>query len=186
MGDWFRGLLLASPRNRSLDVQRLFFELERRVPVDFLDDELFFEDVRFDEPPDRLLLFRPVDFREVLPDDFRDPDLPELDLRALDFFDVDLRGVDFFDEDRLEEDFFELDFDEDFFAAGFFDDDFLLPDLLPDDFFEDDFLDDDFFEDDFFDEPPDELPELFVRPSSERCLFTVRAAISFARFVDLP
>ena len=53
---------------------------------------------------------------------------------------------------------------------------------------EDFFFDELFFDpEDFFFDPEDFFfEELFVRPSSARCLFTVRAAISFARFVERP
>jgi hypothetical protein len=49
---------------------------------------------------------------------------------------------------------------------------------------EEDFLLEDFFELAFFD--PDFLLEVFVRPSEARRLFTVAAAIDFARFVERP
>jgi hypothetical protein len=75
-----------------------------------------------------------------------------------------------------------------FFLADFrepvdFREDFFEP---PEDFFEDDFFEppEDLRDDDFFD--PDFFEPLFVRPSSDRCLFTVAAAICLARLLDLP
>lgn len=75
----------------------------------------------------------------------------------------------FFDELFRDEDFFELDFfdPEDFREA----EDFFEPDVR--------FFDELFFDELFFD-------DVFVLPSAARSLFTVRAAISFARFVDRP
>jgi hypothetical protein len=94
-------------------------------------------------------------------------DEPFDELRDDDFPDLERPEVDFFEPEDLDDDFFE----EDVFFAD-------------DDFFEPDFFEPEDFEDDFFDAPFEEAD--FVRPSSERCLFTVAAAICFALPVDRP
>lgn len=127
----------------------------------------------FFEPEDFEPLFFALDvLRELeapLLVDFRDP--PDF---VLLFFPVDLRDfVDFeelfFAPEDLRElaDFDELFFDEVLREPPDFDELFFAPDDSPE--LEELLL------------PPD-----FVRPSSARCLFTVLAAISFARSVDRP
>jgi hypothetical protein len=107
----------------------------------------------------------------------RPPDFFAVDLRPLDFFAVRFRPLDFFAVDLRPLDFFAVDLRPlDFFAARFRPPDFFAVDLRPD-FFAVDFFAVR-FRPDFF--------AVFVRPSALRSLFTVRAAISFARFVPTP
>ena len=107
----------------------------------------------------------PQSHYELFREDLRPEDLRPEDLRPEDLRPEDLRPEDFRDDFR-EDDFFDVDFRaDDFFDVDFRDDDFRDP---PELFFDDDFLED------------------FVRPSPERCLFTVAAAICFALRVDLP
>jgi hypothetical protein len=99
---------------------------------------------------------------------------PAVVFLAVDFFAVERLAVDFLAVERFWVDFFAVER----LAVDFFRDD--VPPLRED-------------------EPPDLLParlrppllllreeEDFVSPASARCLLTVRAAISFARFVDRP
>lgn len=109
---------------------------------------------------------------DLRPDDLLVDLRPEdllVDLRADDLLD-DFRAVDLRPEDALD-DFRAVDFDDDFRALD------LGDDLLAEDF--DDLLD--LRPDDFRGEAED-----LVSPASARSLFTVRAAISFARPFDIP
>jgi hypothetical protein len=128
-----------------------------------------------------VIVFRAVVFLAVV---LRAVVLRAVVFRAVDFFAVDLRAVVFFAVPPL------VDFRD---AVVFFRDDVALR-LVPLE------RDEELRDDELRDEPRDEEPpdeELredepeddfddFVSPASARCLLTVRAAISFARFVERP